>query len=252
MTEPIEEQVLREAEAFPCTNMTRLFRSAGRVLPENVGGGCLWIAAKLGERLERRLPGIRIQYFDLGVPGSHTTTVSDDGRDRKVYEPSLFQVCPFSLTQFLHDPRQCLSETFPLEGGYRITLKYSWLSKDEELKMEALSPRGYTLREFRYQLRSPAAISAADPYADLPFIDAQDSVFVHVLNPDYTKTMLTLGTRTRRLNVGRQSDRLFTESEPGFQSRFERVASQLEISDRELRELLFEALEIHNRHYPAA
>ncbi len=252
MTESVEEQTLREAEAIPCTNMTRLFRAVGRILPEHIGGGCLWIAAKLGERLERRLPGIRVRYFDLGFPGSHTTTVSDDGQDCKVYEPSLFQVRPFSLTQFRRDPRQCLSETFPLEGGYRVTLRYSWLSPDEELKMEALSPRGYTLREFRYQLHSPVAIHAADPYAGLPFIDAQDSIFVHVLNPDYTKTMLTLGTRTRRLNVGRQSDRLYIESEPGFQSRFERVAGQLGVSGRELRELLFEAVEIHNSHYPAA
>ena len=250
MADSIDEQLLREVEAYPSTNVTRLFRFAGRVLPDTIGGGCLWLAAKMGGRLLERIPGLKVRYYDLGAPGSHTTTLSDDGRERKLFEPSLFQVRPYVLNRLTADPQDCYSDTFPMEGGYTIRLKYTWVKPEEMLKMEMLSPRGYTLREYLYRFQAPIAANPDDPYAGLPFLDQQDTIYVHVLNPDYTKTMLTLGTRTRRMNIGRQSDKLYIESEPGFQGRFEHVAKQMQVTEKQLRDLLGEALEIHNGHYP--
>jgi hypothetical protein len=148
------------------------------------------------------------------------------------------------------DEKEGLSETFPVEGGYRLKLKFTWVQPDEILRMELVSPRGYTIREYRYLLHAPVVVDEADPYGGLPFMDQQDQIYLHLLNANHTKTILTLGTRTRRMNVGRMSDRLFVESEPGFDSRFEQIAVRLQMTVRQLRELLGQALEIHNGHYP--
>lgn len=250
MSEASEVEVLQVVESYPTTNMARLFRYAGTILPDAIGGGCLWMAARLARLLRARTPGLDVRHYDLGYPGSHTTTVTHEGSDRKLYEPSLFQVRPFSLTHVSKNETECLSETFPLEGGYRLQLKFTWVRPEEVLRMELVSPRGYTIREYKYLLGSPVAVAEDDPYGGLPFLDQQDQLYLHVLNPNHTKTILTLGTRTKRMNVGRMSDRLFVESEPGFDSRFEQLAGRLQLTAQQLRELLGQALEIHNAHYP--
>jgi hypothetical protein len=250
MSDTFDVQALGEVESYPTTNITRLFRFSGTILPDAIGGGCLWMAARLGRMLRTRTPGSNVAYYDIGAPGSHTTTVVVDDGDRKLYEPSLFQVSPFSLTRFEKNPDDCFSDTYPLEGGYRVKLKFSWDRPDEILRMELLSPRGYTLRDYRYRLQAPVTVNEEDPYAGLPFMDQQDQLYIHILNSDRTKTALTLGTRTRRMNIGRQSDRLFVEMEPGFDSRFEKVAEKLQMTSKQLRDLLYQALEIHNAQYP--
>jgi hypothetical protein len=248
MSQPVEEQVLREVEAFPFTNLTRLYRHAGKVLPEALGGGCLWMAARLARLLRTRLPGIAVTHHDLGTPGSHLATVSNDGREMLLYEPSLFQVCPFSLTRFAADPACCTSDVFPpLETPMR--LRFSRPSPSL-LRMELLSPRGNVQRVFPYVIEHPAAINEEDPYVGLPFPEPQDQLYLHVLNEDFSKSVLIVNTRTRRITVGRVREQLYVDSEPGFNSRFERVAGRLHLTDRELRDLLGGALEIHRGYYP--
>jgi hypothetical protein len=245
-TEPVEDLILRQVEAYPATNITRLFRHAGKQLPEAIGGGCLWMAAQVARLLRARKPGITVTHYNLGTPGSHTTTVSDDGTDRKLYEPSSFQVQPFSLTRFASDRSCCTSDTFPPKGG---KLTFRWTTP-ATLRMELVSPRNNPLRTLDYKLDVPVPLNVDDPYAGLPFLDAQDQLYIHLLNSDGSKSVLMLGTRTKRLNVGRAWDRLFIETEPGFDSRFEAVAQRLGLTSKELRALLGEALEIHNAQYP--
>jgi hypothetical protein len=245
----VEEAVLREIERFPSTNLTRLFRHAGRFLPDSAGGGCLWMAARLARLLKQRKPGIKVSHYSLGAPGDHTTTVSDDGVDKLLYEPSLFQVRPFSLTRFEADDRQCTSETYPKSETRPFELRFS-RSEPDLLRMEMLSPRGVLKRAFQYVFRTPVAVNEDDPYADLPFIEPQDQLYVYLLNPDLSKSVLMVNTRLGHLNVGKTFGRLYVEYEPGFQSRFEACAERMQMSEAELRQLLKEGLEIYKSHYP--
>lgn len=249
MYESIEEQVLREVESFPSTNITRLYRHAGTFLPEAVGGGCLWMAARLTRLLRERRPGITVSHFDLGEPGSHTTTISDDGTQRLLFEPSLFQVRPFSLTRFAADPTCCTCDVYPRVEPRSPQLKFAWLGPGR-LSMELLSPRGNPKRVYQFVFESPASINIDDPYRGLPFLEQQDNLSVYLLNPDGSKSLLLVNTKTRRINVGRVRDKLFLDSEPGFNSRFEKFAERMRMTDRQLRDLLFGAVEIHNARYP--
>jgi hypothetical protein len=248
MAEPVAEQVLREVESFPFTNLTRLYRQAGKVLPEALGGGCLWMSARLARLLRARLAGVAVTHHDLGAPGSHLATVSHDGRERLLYEPSLFQVRPFSLTRFDADPTCCTSPVFPpLDNP--MQLRFS-RPTPAVLRMELLSPRGNIQRVFPYLFQQPAPMNEEDPYADLPPLEPQDQLYVHVLNADNSKSILIMNTRTRRITIGRVREQMYVDTEPGFNSRFERIAARLEMTDRELRDLLGGALEIHRGHYP--
>jgi hypothetical protein len=248
MIESVEEQTLRDVERFPFTNVTRLYRHAGTVLPDAVGGGCLWMAARLARLLRERLPRHKVTHHDLGTPGSHLMTVSDDGRERLVYEPSLFQVAPFSLTRFDDDPSLCTSDVFPpLEVPMR--LRFGRPSADT-LRVELLSPRGSLQRALDYSCEQPVRVDEDDPYKALPFLEPQDQLYIHILNPDFSKSVLLMNTRTRRVNVGKLRDRLYVDSEPGFDSRFERIGARLQLSAGQLRDLLHGALAIHNAHYP--
>jgi len=248
MSEPVEEQVLREVEWFPSTNITRILRHAGRSVPDAVGGGCLWMAARLCRLLRQRRPGIRLSHHDLGEPGSHTTTISDDGCERLLYEPSLFQVRPFSLTRFDADPGCCTSATFPRLDTHPMQLRFS-RPEPGCLRMELLSPRGTLKRAYNYVFRAPVELNEDDPYGGLPFIEPQDHLYVYTLNPDFTKSVLMLNVRTRRFNVGRVRDKLYVDSEPGFDSRFEKVAARMHLTPQGLRDLMGAALEIHNAHH---
>jgi hypothetical protein len=244
----MEEQTLRDVERYPFTNLTRLYRYAGTVLPDALGGGCLWMAARLGRLLRQRLPHLKVTHHDLGTPGSHLMTVSDDGRQRWLYEPSLFQVTPFSLTRFDADPTYCTSDVFPpLEVPMR--LRFSRPSQ-AILRAELLSPRGSLQRTLDYRSDRPALVDEDDPYRGLPLLEPQEQLYIHVLNPDFSKTVLMMNTHTRRLNVGKVRDRLYVDTEPGFDSRFERVAQRLELSAAGLRDLLEGAVAIHNAHHP--
>jgi hypothetical protein len=245
----VEEEVLREVEGFPSTNLTRIFRYAGRVLPETLGGGCLWMAARLARLLKERKPGIRVSHYGLGSPGAHATTVSDDGIEKLLYEPSLFQVRPFSLTRFAADPQHCASETYPRSETRPFELRFSRVEPDL-LRMELLSPRGVLKRSFQYVFRAPVTIDEADPYAHLPFIEPQDQLYLYFLNPDFSKSVLMMNTRRGHLNVGKVFGRLYVEYEPGFKSRFESCAERLRMSVDDLGKLLHEGLAIHNSQYP--
>jgi hypothetical protein len=244
----VEEAVLREVESFPSTNLTRIFRYTGRILPEAVGGGCLWMAGRLARLLRERQPGISVCHHGLGEPGSHATTVSDDGVQKWLFEPSLFQVRPFSLTRFEADPRYCTSETYPKSEIRPFELRFSRAEPDL-LRMEMLSPRGVLKRSYQFVFRTPVTIGE-DPYAGLPFIEPQDQLYIYLLNPDFSKSVLMVNTRMKHINVGRVWDRLYVEYEPGFQARFENCAERLQMTPTELRTLLFEGLEIHNAQYP--
>jgi hypothetical protein len=248
MDERIEDQVLREVEAFPFTNITRLYRYAGKVPPDAVGGGCLWMAARLARLLRARKPGLAVSHHDLGTPGSHLATISDDGKERLLYEPSLFQVRPFSLTRMEANPTSCTSDVYP-PLDIPMTLRFARPTASL-LRVELLSPRGNVQRVFPYVLDRPAPMNEDDPYAGLPFLEPQDQLYVHILNPDFSKSVLMMNTRTRRITVGRIRDQMYVDSEPGFNSRFERIAARLQMSDKELREWLGAALDIHNGHYP--
>jgi hypothetical protein len=247
----VEEAVLREVESFPSTNLTRLFRYAGRVLPETVGGGCLWMAARLARLLKERKPGIKVSHYGQGPPGSHATTVSDDGVEKFLYEPSLFQVRPFSLTRFEADARCCTSETYPKSETRPFELRFR-MTESDLLRMEMLSPRGVLKRSFQYIFRTPVTVNEDDPYADLPFIEPQDQLYVYFLNPDFSKSVLMVNTRMGHISVGRVYDRLYVEYEPGFKSRFESCAERMRMTAVELRKLLNEGLEIYKSHYPDA
>jgi hypothetical protein len=116
--------------------------------------------------------------------------------------------------------------------------------------MEMLSSRGVLKRAFEYVFRAPVSINEEDPYADLPFIEPQDHLYLYRLNPDLSKDVLMVNTRMKHINVGKVLDRLYVEYEPGFKSRFEHWAERLQMTADELRKLLNEGLEIHNAHYP--
>ena len=113
-----------------------------------------------------------------------------------------------------------------------------------------LSPRGNPKRMYQYVFQSPVTINEDDPYIGLPFIEQQDQMYIHVLNEDGSKSVVMMNVRAGRINVGRVRDKLYVDSEPGFQSRFERMAERLAMSDAQLRHLLGEAREIHNTTYP--
>jgi hypothetical protein len=246
--EPFAEQALREVEAFPFTNVTRLYRHAGKVLPDAVGGGCLWLAARLARLLRQRKPDLAIRHYNLGTPGSHQMTISDDGHEQLLYEPSLFQVCPFSLTSLAAYPDSCTSDVFPpLDNPMKLHF-----SRPEPalLRVELLSPRGHVQRVFPYVVDHPIAVNEDDPYAGLPVLEPQDQLYLHVLNADFTKSILMMNTRTRHITVGRVREQMYVDTEPGFASRFERIASRLQMTEKQLRELLGGALEIHHEHYP--
>jgi len=252
MADSVEAQVLGEIETLPTNNITRIFRHVDRVPPEAVGGGCMWMAARLARLLRQRKPGVQITHYDLGAPGSHTTTVSDDGSGRLLYEPSLFQVQPFPLSVFAADPSQCYSDTHPLPVQFPARLKFSWIKPGQVLGMALVSVRGYPNRSFEYLLEPAVAVNEDDPYGGLPFIDQQEQIYLYALTPDGNKHSVTMNVRTRRINVARVGDRMYVDSEPGFGSRFERLAERVGLSDRELRQLLGEAVEIHNSVYPIA
>lgn len=248
MSESVEEQVLREVESFPSTNITRILRHAGKSLPDAIGGGCLWMAARLTRLLRTRRPNLVLTHYDLGEPGSHTTTISDDGRQRLLYEPSLFQMRPFSLTRFDADPSCCTSDTFPKLDTNPMQLRFTRTEPDI-LRMELLSPRGTLKRAYNYVFRAPVTLNEDDPYDGFPFIEPQDHVYVYALNPDFSKSVLMLNVRTRRFNVGRVRDKLYVDSEPGFDSRFEKTAERMALTPQGLRDLLIEALEVHNAYH---
>lgn len=251
MAESVEAQTLRDVEEYPSTNITRILRHAGKTLPDSVGGGCLWMAGRITKLLRARRPHLKLCHYDLGEPGSHTTTVSDDGRERLLYEPSLYQIRPFSLTRFDADPRQCTSEAYPKLDANPMQLRYTRIPP-ESLRMELLSPRGTLKRAYTYLFRAPVSINEDDPYAGLPFIEPQDQLYVYTLNPEGSKSVLMLNVRTKRFNVGRVRDRLYVDSEPGFESRFEKIAARMLLGSADLRALMLEALEVHNAQYPVS
>jgi hypothetical protein len=241
-----EADLLRQVESFPFTNVTRLYRHAGQHLPETVGGGCLWMAAKLARLLRAHKPDLRVTHYDLGTPGSHLITISDDGRERLLYEPSLFQIRPFSLTHFEADPSACTSDVFPpLDPS--MTLRFSH-PKRSQLRVELLSPRGSVQRVFTHLLDTPVSLNEADPYVGLPFMEPQDQLFIHLLNPDGVKSILMMNTTTRHITLGRAREKLYVDTEPGFNARFERFARRLEMTEQQLRELLQGAWKIHHQN----
>jgi hypothetical protein len=73
---------------------------------------------------------------------------------------------------------------------------------------------------------------------------------VHVLEEDGNKSLLLMNVRTRRLTVGRVKQQLYVDTEPGFASRFERIAARMQLTAAELRDLFDGALEIHRGCYP--
>jgi len=248
MDDSLEAELLRQVETFPFTNLTRLYRHAGKVLPDAVGGGCLWMAGRLARMLRTHKPGLAVTHYDQGSPGSHLVTLSDDGRERLLYEPSLFQVRPFSLTRFETDPAWCTSDVFPpLDPPMKLRFSRPAAA---QLGVELLSPRGNVQRVFLYVLQTPVVVNEDDPYAGLPFMEPQDQLYVHILNPDGIKSVLMMNTKTRHITVGRVRERLYVDTEPGFATRFERFADRLQMSDRQLRALLAEGLEILDSHYP--
>jgi hypothetical protein len=207
------------------------------------------MAARLARLLRERKPGITVSHYSLGFPGSHTTTVSDDGVEKLLYEPSLFQARPFSLTRFEADARQCTSETYPRSATRPSELRFSRMESDV-LRMELLSARGVLKRAFQYVFRTPVTINEDDPYADLPFIEPQDHLYLYQLNPDFSKNVLMVNTHLKHINVGKVLDRLYVEYEPGFESRFENWAERLGMTADELRKLLNDGLEIYKAQYP--
>lgn len=251
MTDSVEAQALGEIETLPTNNITRIFRHVDRLPPVSVGGGCMWMAARLAKLLRQRKPGIAITHYDLGSPGSHTTIVSDDGTGRLLYEPSLFQVQPFPLAVFEADPTQCYSDTHPVNVQFPARLKFTWITPGKVLEMALVSVRGYPNRAFQYLVDppQPVVVNEDDPYGGLPFIDQQEQVYVYALAPDGSKHSVTMNVRTRRINVARVGDRMYVDSEPGFGSRFERFAERVGLSEHELRTMLGEAVEIHNGVY---
>jgi hypothetical protein len=248
MPETVEAEALRAVEDFPFTNLTRLYRHAGETLHESVGGGCLWMAARLARLLRERKPGLVISHHDLGTPGSHLVTVSDDGAERLLYEPSLFQVRPFSLTRLAADPACCTSDVYPpLDPPMRLRFH---LPEGPRLRVELLSPRGNVQRVFPYLFARPALVNEDDPYAGLPVEEPQDQLYIHILNADGNKSLLMMSTRTGHLTVGRLREQMYVDTEPGFTSRFERIAERMRLTVKELRDLLAAGLEIHRSIYP--
>ena len=47
---------LEEVERLPSTNLTWLYRSEGKVLPEHLGGGCILLAVRLRRLLHLYRP----------------------------------------------------------------------------------------------------------------------------------------------------------------------------------------------------
>jgi len=247
MDNSLEAEVLRQVESFPFTNVTRLYRYAGKVQADAVGGGCLWMAARLARLLRTHNPDLAITHHDLGTPGSHLVTISDDGRERLLYEPSLFQVRPFSLTRFEADPAWCTSDVFPpLDPCMKLRFAPPAVG---QLRVELLSPRGNVQRVFNYVLQTPIVVNEEDPYAGLPFIEPQDQLYVHLLNPDGMKSLLMMNTKTRHITVGRLRERLYVDTEPGFATRFERFAERLRMSAGQLRHWLAGGLDILNSYF---
>jgi hypothetical protein len=248
MRDSLEAELLHQVESYPFTNVTRLYRWAGTVLPEAAGGGCQWLAARLAWLLRKHKPSLAVTHHDLGTPGSHLVTISDDGSERLVYEPSLFQIRPFSLTRFDADPACCTSEVFPpLDPGMKLLFSRP---TPAELRVELLSPRANVQRVFVHRLDVSVAVDENDPYAGLPFMEPQDQLYVHLLNPDGFKSILMMNARTGHITVGRARDRFYVDTEPGFASRFERFASRMKMSEARLRELLHGARHILCRQYP--
>jgi len=209
------------------------------------------MVAKLARLLYQRKPGLTLTHYDLGSPGSHTTTISDDGQERLLYEPSLFQVRPFSLTRFAADPNCAVSDTFPKAERNPMALRFAW-AESGALRMELVSPRGTLKRAYEYVFSAPVMVNLDDPYVGLPFIEPQDQIYVYTLNPDFSKSVLMLNTRLGHINVGRVWGKLYIESEPGFTFRFEQTAERLGLTPKELRDLLGEALSIYRGKYPSA
>ena len=248
MSESLEAELLRQVEAYPFTNVTRLYRFAGTVLPDAVGGGCLWLAARLARLLHQHRPGLVVMHHDLGTPGSHLLTLSDDGRERLVYEPSLFQVRPFSLSRFEIDPACCTSDLFPpLDPCMKLRFSHA---AHGELRVELVSPRGHVQRVFVHRLDVAVSVDENNPYAGLPMMEPQEQLYVHLLNPDGIKTILIMNTRTGHITVGRVREHLYVDTEPGFATRFQRIAERMELSEAGLRDLLAGARDILCRHYP--
>jgi hypothetical protein len=248
MSISLEAELLRQVESYPFTNVTRLYRSAGTVLPEAVGGGCQWLAARLARLLRQHKPQLRVAHHDLGTPGSHLVTISDDGSERLVYEPSLFQIRPFSLTRFEADPACRTSDVFPpLDPAMKLRFSRP---TPAELRVELVSPRGNVQRVYVHRLDIAVPMDENDPYAGLPFMEPQDQLYVHLLNADGFKSMLMMNSRTGHITVGRARDRFYVDTEPGFASRFERFASRMQMNETQLRELLLGARAILCRQYP--
>jgi hypothetical protein len=248
MSQCLEVDLLRQVESYPFTNVTRLYRFAGTLLPDAVGGGCLWLAARLARLLHEHRPDLKLTHHDLGTPGSHLLTLSDDGREKLVYEPSLFQVQPFSLTRFEVDPNHRTSDVFPPLDPC-MKLRFS-RPGPAELRVELVSPRGHVQRVFVHRLDVAAKLDENDPYAGLPFMEPQDQIYVHLLNPDGIKTILMMNVQTGHITVGRVREHLYVDTEPGFATRFQRIAERMELSEAGLRDLLSGARDILHSHYP--